>query len=76
MTCDPAIVTSDHRAFRYAQVSGGQKLHIAEMFADGYVIDRAICGQRAHNGTWRMTINMPLAHACKKCVRLIRKIEN
>ena len=76
MACDPAFVTSDHRAFRYAQLSGRRKLHIAEMLADGHVIDRAICGQTTRNATWRVTINVPLVHVCKKCMRLIRKMES
>lgn len=60
----------DHRAYTYAQIAGGLKLHIVEKFADGAVDGRALCGQEPER--WRMTINVPLAHACGSCVRLSR----
>lgn len=62
----------------YAQVSGGQKLHLAyepgegpddkHLVRAGYVSD-PICGRPAPEG-YRMTINVPLANACKRCLRV------
>jgi hypothetical protein len=62
----------------YAQVKGGQKLHIAyeagegpddlHLVKAGYISD-PICGRPAPDG-YRMTINLPLAHACKRCQRV------
>lgn len=59
----------------YAQIKSGRKLHLAreggERDRDGVIIERGmlsapICGQRMA-GNYRMTINVPLANACKKC---------
>jgi hypothetical protein len=65
----------DHRAWTYAQRLGGLKLHIVEKFADGAVADRALCGVGPDSvrGNWRMTINVPLAHACRNCTRISRR---
>jgi hypothetical protein len=62
----------------YAQVKGGQKLHLAyqagegpddqHLIKAGYLSD-PICGRPALDG-YRMTINMPLANACKNCMRV------
>ena len=59
----------------YAQEFRGQKLHlVAEQ--DKHLTGRpvsysALCGRTPHRrGWWRMTINMPLAHACKNCCRI------
>ena len=63
----------------YAQVNGGQKLHLvyeAGESADNTSIVRAgyisnpICGRLAPNG-YRMTINVPLANECKNCRRVV-----
>lgn len=67
-------VLGDHRAWTYAQRQSGQKLHITEKCADGAVADIAICGigVAPERGAWRMTINVPLGHACKRCTRIAR----
>ncbi len=54
----------------YAQEKGGQKLHIVPVVSGG-VSNTALCGK--HVAHWRMTINVPLAHACQNCVRIDRK---
>jgi len=55
---------------RYAQEYGGQKLHLVESYPGGLVSLRAICGRKpTRRGTWRMTINVPLGNACKRCLR-------
>lgn len=53
---------------KYAQQKGGQKLHLVYELPTGGVT-QPICGQRV-NG-YRMTINAPLGHACKKCCKRI-----
>lgn len=55
---------------RYAQEKSGQKLHIVAAFGDDTVSTEALCGKKVTH--WRMTINMPLAHCCKNCVRVDR----
>ena len=62
----------------YAQVKGGQKLHLAyeageglddkNVVKAGFVSD-PICGRPAPDG-YRMTINAPLGNACKRCLRV------
>jgi len=60
---------------RYAQEYGGQKLHLVEAHTDGSVSYRALCGRRPRQrGTWRMTINCPLGNACKKCLKVSKKL--
>ena len=58
---------------RYAQRRAGQKLHVVTEHEDGFraprVSQRALCGR---TGPWRMTINVPLAHACQNCQRALR----
>jgi hypothetical protein len=51
---------------RYGQEKGGQKLHL--IFESGESFSQPICGRIVEN--YRMTINAPLAHACKNCLRL------
>ena len=60
----------------YAQEKGGQKLHLVceageeykgEVVRKGYLSD-PLCGRRVER--YRMTINLPLAHACKNCLRV------
>lgn len=63
------MITHDHRAWTYAQRSGGLKLHIVERFADGCVDGRARCGIKASKG-WRLTSNVPMSHLCYNCWRL------
>ena len=57
---------------RFAQEYGGQKLHIVRANANDKTVDsRAICGRdSSRRGSWRMTINMPLASLCKNCSRI------
>jgi hypothetical protein len=61
---------------RYAQEKSGQKLHLVcepgeeyrgEVIRAGR-LSHPLCGRKA--ASYRMTINMPLAHACKNCVRV------
>lgn len=62
---------------RWAQVEGGQKLHLVlepgeqlpgfEMVPAGQV-STPLCGRAAEH--YRMTINVPLANACKNCLRV------
>ncbi len=66
---------STHQAWRYAQRKAGQKLHLAEMRPDTTIAARAICGIAAPQG-WRMTINVPLGHACGRCIKLRRAAES
>jgi hypothetical protein len=62
----------------YAQVARGQKLHLAYEPGEGidahHLIPRGslgkpLCGRIVPNG-YRMTINVPLANACKRCLRV------
>lgn len=53
---------------RWAQEKGGQKLHLVPVISGDSVATTAFCGKRVDQ--WRMTINMPLAHACKNCCRI------
>ena len=62
----------------YAQVRSGQKLHLVyeagegpddqHLIKAGYT-SNPICGRPAHDG-YRMTINAPLANACKRCLKV------
>ena len=65
---------------RYAQYRSGQKLHLVYEPGEGKDdanIVRAghlswpLCGRRDGNG-YRMTINLPLGHACRNCQRVYR----
>lgn len=65
---------------RYAQIKGGQKLHLVYEAGEGVdsknlipagQVSWPICGRDASGG-YRMTINMPLANACKNCQRVYR----
>jgi len=62
----------------WAQIKGGNKLHLAcepgeEYYGDiiraGH-LSAPLCHTRAFKGRYRMTINVPLAHACQNCVRI------
>ena len=59
-----------------AQEYGGQRLHLVRevdpTFNGGREVeDHALCGRsNGKRGHWRMTINVPLANACKNCVRV------
>lgn len=63
----------------YAQYESGQKLHLVcepgeeyrgEVIRIGH-LSWPLCGRRKPGG-YRMTINVPLAHACKNCRRVRR----
>ncbi len=66
---------------RYAQVASGQKLHLVfepgeqtfagDVIRAGY-ISNPICGRKVPPKGYRMTINVPLAHACQNCRRVYR----
>lgn len=60
-----AAVIRGRRAWRYAQEKGGQQLHLAELDAAGNTENVSLCGRVVKR--WRMTINLPLNHACKRC---------
>ena len=62
------------------QIEGGQKLHL--VYEPGEGIDKQnliqaghvsapICGRGFDkNGNFKMTINVPLANVCKRCLRV------
>lgn len=65
---------------RYAQIEGGLKLHLVheageehrgQIMRKGY-LSAPLCGTSRFKGKYRMTINVPLAHACKNCLRVKR----
>jgi len=65
---------------QYMQIKAGQKLHL--VYEPGEGIDPQhympaghlsvpLCGRGlSETGGYRMTINVPLAHACKRCLRV------
>ena len=65
---------------RYMQIKSGQKLHLAYEAGEGKdkknlieagFISAPICGRGfSENGGFRMTINVPLGNACKRCLRV------
>lgn len=65
---------------RYMQIKGGQKLHLVYEPGEGISsetlipagnISSPICGRGFdEHGRFRMTINVPLANACKRCLRV------
>jgi hypothetical protein len=65
----------------YAQIKSGGKLHLAYEAGEGRdasslvprgMISAPLCGSVAFHGRYRMTINVPLANACKRCLRVSR----
>lgn len=63
---------------RYAQIKAGQRLHLVYEAGEGTDMQHLIpadqvslplCG-RKFEGNYRMTINVPLANACKNCARV------
>lgn len=62
----------------YAQISSGRKLHLVCEPGEEYRgevirygrISNPLCGQPLPPKGYRMTINVPLGHACKKCRKL------
>ena len=69
---------------RYMQIESGQKLHLVYEAGEGMNPDKLIpagrlsapiCGRGFRGGErycsgYRMTINVPLANACKNCLRV------
>lgn len=65
---------------RYAQVKGGQKLHLVyepgegpdprNLIPAGH-LSAPLCGRPVESG-YRMNINVPLGNACKNCQRVYR----
>lgn len=51
----------------YAQIKSGQKLHVVFEAEDRY--SQPLCGRRAKS--YRMTSNVPFAHACQNCQRIL-----
>jgi hypothetical protein len=67
----------------YAQITKGRKLHLAFEPGEGRSPDKLIpaghvglplCGQPVPKG-YRMTINVPLANACKRCQRVYQTLK-
>jgi hypothetical protein len=52
---------------RYLQHRSGQKLHLVFEIENG--LTQPICGRKF--GNYRMSINVPLGNACKKCIQQI-----
>lgn len=64
---------------RYAQIKSSQKLHLVceageeyrgKVIRKGY-LSAPLCGRDSSDG-YRMTINVPLGHACQNCQRIYR----
>jgi hypothetical protein len=62
----------------YAQIKSGQRLHLAYEPGEGKddasivragFISEPLCG-RSVPGNYRMTCNLPLANACRACLRV------
>ena len=61
---------NEYVAERYAQRAAGHRMHLVSDFGGDRVAMVARCGARPdERGHWRMTINVPLAHACRNCLR-------
>lgn len=62
---------------RYAQIKNGQKLHLVYEAGEGEPVIRAgflshpLCGRPMRDDIfYRMTVNVPLANACRNCQRV------
>jgi hypothetical protein len=62
----------------YAQISSGLRLHLAyepgegkddESIVRAGFLSAPICGRRIA-GNYRMTCNLPMANACRSCLRV------
>ena len=61
---------------RYAQIKSGGKLHLVYDPGEGHgaeivragTLSQPLCG--THAASYRMTCNVPLAHACRRCRRV------
>ena len=51
---------------RYAQIKSGLKLHLVHEYDN--TVGQPICGIKTNR--FRMTINVPLGHECKRCIRV------
>lgn len=69
---------------RFAQIKAGQKLHLVYEPGEGPDLQHLIqarhlsyplCNRR-FDGHYRMTINVPLANACKNCLRIYHARHN
>ena len=70
---------------RYAQVKGGQKLHLVYEPGEGEDDQRLVkaghvslplCGRYVPPAGFRMTINVPLGNACRNCLRVYQARHN
>jgi len=71
---------------RFMQIKGGQKLHLVYEPGEGKSpqtlipagrVSAPICGRGPDSdGGFRMTINVPLNNACKRCQRILRARTN
>lgn len=52
---------------KYAQIRGGLKLHLVYDYGDKG-LSKTLCGISPKH--YRMTINLPMGHACKNCQRI------
>lgn len=68
MSLSPAF-TAGKRAWRYAAVRRGKRMHIVEFYAGGAHRGVARCGQTPTQGSWRLTSNVPWANACRRCTQ-------
>lgn len=67
---------------RYMQIKDRQKLHLvyepgegrdAQRLVPAKHVSAPICGRGLDkNGHFKMTINLPLGNACKRCLRVYR----
>jgi hypothetical protein len=63
----------------FAQIAAGLKLHLVYEAGEGIddqhlqragTVSAPLCGNHRFNGHYRMTINVPLAFACKRCLKV------
>lgn len=68
---------------RYAQIKSGQRLHLVFEPGEGRNnrhpvraghLGTPLCGRHVPPGGYRMTINVPLANACRNCLRVWRSM--
>ena len=60
------------KPYRYVQYKSGLKLHLGHVVDDDKIHARVLCGRRFDK--FRMSINVPLAHACKSCVKQANRL--
>ena len=70
---------------RYAQIEGGNRLHL--VFEGGEGLDSQhlipagslsapLCNTNWFKGKYRMTINLPLRNACKNCTKAFEALSS